>query len=412
MSEVYGVMKKYGLMISSQEYETGAVKMMIETPEGVFATRDGANMGDLKESDIEKLSVEKLPLPVADMKAVVYSQTPACSKALREARPFKACLDDMAQVFGHTAYIADGRDKNKAVGKSIGKALKGNVGCMVLRGFDKNGKGAGYTLTMGRNLYEAVVAMTVLEKSAEIHFLSEKIGGGVPIAKWEAKLMRLIYKKKYSKAEEKVKAAETVGSVDASSDIDIMAEIDDREKELRQILVEYGKKLVECGLVQGTWGNLSIRLNDKYMLTTPSGLDYMRLSAADMVKVEIENLKYEGDKKPTSEKGLHAAIYRQRPEIGAVIHTHSKYASVFAAARKDMPVESEFRDVFGDSIKLAEYALPGTKALVKNTALAVGNNMGAIMSNHGMIACGADIEQAFDNCVSIEENGKRVLYKK
>lgn len=411
MSEVYEVMKKYGLMMASQKYDIGAAKMMIETPEGVFATVDGADMSELKEEDIQKMNMDKLPLPVAEMKAVVYSQTPACSKALRDASPFKACLDDMAQVFGHTAYIADGRDKNQSVGKSIGKALKGNVGCMVLRGFDKNGKGAGYTLTMGRNLYEAVVAMTVLEKSAEIHFLAEKIGGGVPIAKWEAKLMRLIYKKKYSKAEEKVKAAETVGAVDASSDSDIMAEIDDREKKLRQLLVEYGKKLVECGLVQGTWGNLSIRLNDKYMLTTPSGLDYMRLSAADMVKVEIENLKYEGDKKPTSEKGLHAAIYKKRPDVDAVIHTHSKYSSVFAAARKDMPIDKEFYNVFGNEVKLAEYALPGTKALMKNTAAAVGNNMGAIMANHGMIVCGADIEAAFDNCVKLEENGKRILYR-
>lgn len=412
MNEVYEVMKKYGLMMASQDYDIGAAKMMIETPEGVFATKDGANMGDLKENDIEKLNLDKLPLPAADMKAVVYSQTPACSRALREAKPFKACLDDMAQVFGHTAYIADGRNKNQAAGKSIGKALKGNVGCMVLRGFDKNGSGAGYTMTMGRSLYEAVVAMTVLEKSAEIHFLAEKIGGGVPIAKWEAKLMRLIYKKKYSKAEEKIKTAETAGELAASEDEKLHREMSDNERKLRQSLAEYGRKLVESGLVQGTWGNLSVRLDDKYMLTTPSGLDYMRLTADDMVKVDITSLSYEGDKKPTSEKGLHAAIYKQRPEVGAVIHTHSKYASVFAAARKDMPVDSEFKDIFGDHIKLAEYALPGTKALVKNTALAVGNNMGAVMSNHGMIACGADVEQAFDNCVKIEENGKRVLYKK
>ena len=86
---------------------------------------------------------------------------------------------------------------------------------------------------------------------------------------------------------------------------------------------------METGLVQGTWGNLSIRLDDKYMLVTPSGLDYTRLTPADMVKVNISTLAYEGSLKPTSEKGLHAEVYKQRPDAGAVIHTHSKYCCVF-----------------------------------------------------------------------------------
>ncbi len=182
-----------------------------------------------------------------------------------------------------------------------------------------------------------------------------------------------------------------------------------REQELRQALVDYGNALVSCGLVQGTWGNLSVRLDEKYMLTTPSGLDYTRLTADDMVKVDIATLKYEGDKKPTSEKGLHAAIYASRPEIGAVIHTHAKYSSVFAAANKDMPVLEEYMDQFGPVIKLAKYALPGTKALKKNTAEAVGDGYGAIMANHGMITCGENIEIAFENCVKIEENGQKYL---
>lgn len=183
------------------------------------------------------------------------------------------------------------------------------------------------------------------------------------------------------------------------------------EQKLRQELVDYGKKLLERGLVQGTWGNISVRLDEKYMLVTPSGLDYTRLTADDMVKVEIDSLKHEGDTKPTSEKGLHAAIYKNRGDIGAIIHTHSKYACVFAAANKDMPILAEYRDIFGDSIKSAAYALPGTKALAKNTAYALGQNFGVIMANHGMAACGASIEDAFENCCKIEENGRIYLYK-
>ena len=182
-----------------------------------------------------------------------------------------------------------------------------------------------------------------------------------------------------------------------------------KEQELREALVEYGKALVASGLVQGTWGNLSVRLDEEYMIATPSGLDYTRLTAEDMVKVNIKTLKYEGDKKPTSEKGLHAAIYLDRPDVGAVIHTHAKYSSVFAAANKDMPVLDEYKEIFGDYIKVAKYALPGTKALKKNTAEAVGKNYGAIMANHGMIACGEDLEDAFKKCSKIEENGQKYL---
>lgn len=70
------------------------------------------------------------------------------------------------------------------------------------------------------------------------------------------------------------------------------------------------------------------------MITTPSGLDYTRLTPADMVKVNINTLEYMGAQKPTSEKGIHASVYRMRKEVGAVIHTHSKYCAIFAAAGK------------------------------------------------------------------------------
>ena len=176
-----------------------------------------------------------------------------------------------------------------------------------------------------------------------------------------------------------------------------------KEQELRELLVAYGNKLVDTGLVQGTWGNLSVRLDDQYMLVTPSGLDYRRLTPSDMVKVNLETLEYEGPLKPTSEKGLHAAIYLQRPELGSVIHTHSKYCCIFAAARKPLPVEEPaLQALFGEEVPLAKYGLPGSKKLMQNTVNAFGDGMGCIMTAHGMICGGADIEDAFVNCGKME----------
>ena len=206
--EVCEVMNKYGKVLVGQEYPVGNAKFILQTEEGVFATKSNVDFANITEDDIEKLWVKELPIHKAEMKAIVYSQTPSCMQCLKEAKPFPAMLDDMAQIFGPACYIVDGRDGNDSRGKSIFKALKSNVGCLVLKGFNKKGEGLGYTITMGRNLYEAVVATNVLEKSAEVFLLAEKLGGGKPIPKWEAKLMRMVYKKKYSKAEEKVKASE------------------------------------------------------------------------------------------------------------------------------------------------------------------------------------------------------------
>lgn len=183
-----------------------------------------------------------------------------------------------------------------------------------------------------------------------------------------------------------------------------------REEDLRELLVKYGKLLVNSGLVQGTWGNLSIRIDDNYMVITPSGVDYNRLNAKDMVKVNIHSLEYEGSLKPSSEKGLHGGIYATRKEIGAVIHTHSKYCCIFAAAGKTMPIENlELQKVFGNSVNIAKYGLPGTKALIKNTLAALGEGYGCIMANHGMIACGRDMEEAFNNCISLESCGREYI---
>lgn len=113
------------------------------------------------------------------------------------------------------------------------------------------------------------------------------------------------------------------------------------ESEVRQAVKDAGVKLLENNLVQGTWGNISIRLDDKKMVVTPSGMDYIRMRPEDTVVVDIETLEYVSEVKPTSEKKIHAAIYRDRPEIGAVIHSHPLWSSAAAAARMEIPVLSE-----------------------------------------------------------------------
>ncbi|MDR1905601.1 MAG: class II aldolase/adducin family protein [Clostridiales bacterium] len=182
------------------------------------------------------------------------------------------------------------------------------------------------------------------------------------------------------------------------------------EQSLREALVTAGKKLLKENLVQGTWGNISVRLDGENMLVTPSGLDYLRLTPADMVKVNINTLEYEGKLKPTSEKKLHASIYRDRTDIGAVIHTHSEYCSIMAAARAELP--SDIPDIRGVNsliglpVRCAGYGLPGTKKMTNETLKALKDRNGCYLSNHGAIAAGESLDAALKACETLESSSK------
>ena len=102
------------------------------------------------------------------------------------------------------------------------------------------------------------------------------------------------------------------------------------EKEAREILVKAGLELVRTGLIARTWGNISARISDEEFIITPSGIPYERLTADMMVKVKISDLSYEGDIKPSSEKGIHAKAYLYRKDVSFIIHTHQTYATALS----------------------------------------------------------------------------------
>ena len=180
------------------------------------------------------------------------------------------------------------------------------------------------------------------------------------------------------------------------------------EQEAKELVRAAGVKLVETGLVAGTWGNVSIRLSDKLMAITPSGRDYMKLTADDIVLVDITTGEFSGGK-PSTEKKLHMEIYRKRPEINAIVHTHSMSASTVAAARREVPpVLDDLAQIVGPSVRVAEYALPGTKKMGRGVLKALNGRMAALMANHGAIAVGRTMDEAL-LCCAILEKGCRAF---
>ncbi len=176
--------------------------------------------------------------------------------------------------------------------------------------------------------------------------------------------------------------------------------------EAKKQVIQAGLRLVETGLIARTWGNVSCRVDENSFVITPSGKPYEGLTPDDIVEVRIDTLSYDGDVKPSSEKGVHAEVYKAHPEAGFVIHTHQKFASIVSATAQGIPQLSEKgRAVIGDRVLLGSYGLPGTKTLKKGVASALAADMDSkavIMAHHGAVCFGKDSEEAFNVASTLE----------
>lgn len=163
-------------------------------------------------------------------------------------------------------------------------------------------------------------------------------------------------------------------------------------------VVKAGILLCEKGLIQRTWGNVSCRIDDKTFAITPSGRDYLGLTPDDIVIVNIDDLSYDGEIKPSSEKGVHAACYKLRDDCNFVIHTHQTMASLAGLKGYDINhLEGESASIIGKHVPLASYGLPGTKTLKDGVtaAIARSSSKAILMKHHGAVCMGTDLDNAF-----------------
>lgn len=177
-------------------------------------------------------------------------------------------------------------------------------------------------------------------------------------------------------------------------------------QEAKELVVEAGKKLLETGLIARTWGNVSARISDTQFVITPSGRAYETLTPDDIVVVNIADCSYEGDIKPSSEKGVHADAYRLRPEENFVIHTHQIKASVVGAAGKNIEaIPEKYAVLFGDCVPVADYGMPSTSKLRNAVAKAYEDypkSKAILMKQHGAVVTGRSFEEAFEVVSELE----------
>ena len=177
------------------------------------------------------------------------------------------------------------------------------------------------------------------------------------------------------------------------------------ELELRKQIIKACLYLKKKGLIARTWGNVSARLNDEEFIITPSGLDYSQTKPEDLVVVRIADCSYDkSQRKPSSEKLVHASAYRTRPEVNFIVHTHQFYASAICADEASIALSD------GSFVPCAAYGLPSTKKLEKNCEKVFTkftNSTMFLMAKHGAIVFGSEsMNEALERAEQLEKECK------
>ena len=183
----------------------------------------------------------------------------------------------------------------------------------------------------------------------------------------------------------------------------------------KKTVLEAAQQMAQKGLVVGTSGNVSMRLREpngrELLAITPNGCYYDLLNVDDIVVVDFEGERVEGELTTSIETMLHIGIYRVRKKVNAIIHTHPVFSSIVSVIGAEIPpILDDQVTYLGGEIKLAEYALPGTPDLVKNVVPALGPRNAVILANHGALSVGRDMREAFTNCDMLEKTAKTYSY--
>lgn len=175
------------------------------------------------------------------------------------------------------------------------------------------------------------------------------------------------------------------------------------ERELRQDIVDIGKLVYQKGWVAANDGNISIRLDEGRVLCTPTGVSKGMMHPDDLIICDLAGNKLEGRKERTSEIAMHLTIYGMRPDVRSVVHAHPPVSTGFAAAGKPLNLALLPEVIIGlGCVPLADYGLPGTPELTEPMLPYIPKYNAMMMANHGAVAYGADVYQAFFRMETVE----------
>ncbi len=175
-------------------------------------------------------------------------------------------------------------------------------------------------------------------------------------------------------------------------------------QEAKREVLDVCQEMQRVALVIGSSGNASFRIPDSETIAiTPSSVDYACMDTNDVMLINLEGDIIDGDRNPSTEHPLHTAIYKARPDVNAIVHTHGIYASALAVLQEPLPpIIDEFVIKLGGQIEVAKYGLPGSEELATNVVEALGPRNGVLLANHGGVCVGPTMDVALHNALLLE----------
>ena len=354
--------------------------------ETYISSRENLRLSKLTEKDFDLFDINtgdigRIFSSRDDINAIVFICTEAAVRFSKENQVMRPALADLAQIIGPDVTVCpDG------TARTLLKALRNRRGCFI--------QGSGI-ISVGETIEEAIAGARILEKSAEAEIYSGRLNGLQYLDPAAAQELHKYYDGSYSKVNQK----EKVDFISSGAE----------EFQLRNRIIDCGKDMSRSELVQGSWGNISLRLNPDTMLITPSGMDYFSIRTEDIVRMSIHDLKYGMQRKPSSEYRLHAALYRRYPECNAIIHTHSNGISAFAAAHAGFRISEPPMDQLIGDMHCSEYRTPGTDELCDSIMEAIEGSHACIIANHGAIFYGNDLDVTLAIANAVESRACNLL---
>ena len=349
---------------------TGGNKILAEI------TEDSYELCDINSGDLGEIFNRR-----SDINAILFGCTADAVAVSENADVIPVTLEDLARLTGSELKVIP--DASVA---NILAALKDSSVCLI--------KGTG-SIAVGSNSRKAVAGIQIVEKACEAEVHGKMLGGTVPIEKALADGFRKDFLSDYINRNEEPYAE--------------YVKYDEEEFAVRSSLIEHGKDLVKRDLSYGSWGNLSVRLNDNEMLITPSSMDYFDIKIEDIVKVNIHTLEYGNQRIPSTEVRMHAAAYRNFPDCKAIIQTRSNAISVFAACKAGFTLgEGELQELIGD-VKVTDYALPGTEELGEAVVSTFSDTHACIIPHHGAVFYGPSLDVVLAIAEAVEMRARNLL---
>ena len=174
----------------------------------------------------------------------------------------------------------------------------------------------------------------------------------------------------------------------------------------KQELIDGGRLMQNHGLVVASWGNMSFRGDNGNIIIKPSGVDYSQMTTEDLIEIDSNGNVVDSSNKrePSSEWRMHVAIYKNRPEIRSIFHVHSPFATSLAVAQKNLPACLEdVVQIIGGEVRVTDYKMTGTQDFADEVVDKLHDRMAALLANHGMVACGRDIQEAIHAVLVVEK---------